>query len=108
MLDSVKSRTSHFVELYSGFVVNPLSCFPSRIVMGPPNSFIFVVYSGLGFVSPKLNSFYICLLRDEIVVKQPKKIGEDQENELIPFEKNTYCSISWTGSSFMAHPFTPL
>lgn len=82
--------------------------FPSRIVIGPPNSFIFVVYSGLGFVSPKLNSFYICLLCDEIVGKQPKKIGEDQENELISFVKNTYCSMSWAGSSFIAHPFTPV
>lgn len=60
--------------------VVPTFFFPSRIVIGPPNSFIFVVYSGLGFVSPKLNSFYICLLCDEIVGKQPKKIGEDQEN----------------------------
>lgn len=73
-----------------------------------PNSFIFVVYSGLGFVSPKLNSFYICLLHDEIVGKQPKKIGEDQEKKLISFVKNTYCGISWIGSSFMAHPLTPL
>lgn len=76
--------------------------------MGPPNSFIFADYSVLGSMSLKLNSFHICLLHEETVGKQPKKIDEDQENELISFIKNTYCSISWTGSSFMAHPFTPL
>lgn len=75
--------------------------------MEPSNSFIFADYSVLGSVSPKLNSFHICLLHEETVGKQPKKIEEDQENELISFVKNTYCSMSWTGS-FMARPFTPL
>lgn len=45
-------------------------------------------------MSPEQNSFYICLLHDEKIGKQLKKICEDEEKVLISSVKNTNCSIT--------------